>query len=308
MSSLPTPTTSKRLAELRGVALFLAPAVVLVGMFMFYPIGMSVWMALNKVDQFGHFSKFVGVGNFTSLFSDADFRSSIYRTIIWTVAVVVVTTVISLFLAVVLIRRFPFRAVARSLLLLPWATSLVISTLLWQWIANPDFGALNHLLSSIGISHDRIDWLAEPSHSFPLMVGIAIWASVPPTTLMLVAGLQGIDASLYEAGALDGAKGWHTFLDITVPQLRPVLAVTILLNVIFVFNSFPIIWVLTQGGPAGQTDTLVTYLYKQGFQLYQMGSAAAVAIVIFAILLVFSIVHTRLSWRGVLQQKDERLW
>ncbi len=308
MASLPTQTTSRRLAELRGVAPFLAPAVVLVGMFMFYPIGMTVWMALNKVDQFGHFSRFVGLGNFTDLFANPDFRASIYRTIVWTVAVVVLTTAIALFLAVVLVREFPLRIVARSLLLLPWATSLVISTLLWQWIANPDFGALNHVLSSVGISHDRIDWLAQPSHSFPLMIAIAIWASIPPTTLMLVAGLQGIDASLYEAGALDGARGWRTFLDITLPQLRPILAVTVLLNVIFVFNSFPIIWVLTQGGPAGQTDTLVTYLYKQGFQLYQMGSAAAVSIVIFAILLAFSIVHTRLSWRGVLQQKDERLW
>jgi multiple sugar transport system permease protein len=168
-------------------------------------------------------------------------------------------------------------------------------------MAQPDFGALGHLVSSVGISDARLEWLARPELAFPLMVWIAIWASVPPTTLMLLAGLQAIDRDLYEAAALDGARTWRTFRDFTLPLLRPVLAVSILLNVVFVFNSFPIIWTMTEGGPAGATDTLVTYLYKLGFKLYNVGSAAAVAIVIFLILLAFAVLHTRLMWRNVLR-------
>jgi multiple sugar transport system permease protein len=297
-----------RVRELGGVVLFLAPAAALLALFMFYPIGSTIWMSLNRVDQFGHYLKFVGVGNYRDLFADASFRGSLVRTIVWTIAVVVVTTVLALWLAVTLNQRFRLRPLARGLLLLPWAASLVVTTLLWQWMAHPDFGALNHLFSTVGISHRRIEWLSDPSLSFPLMIWIAIWVSTPPTTLMLLAGLQSIDPNLYEAAALDGSRRWWSFWDITLPLLRPVFAVSILLNVIFVFNSFPIIWVLTEGGPAGETDTLVTYLYKQGFRLYEMGSAAAVSVVIFVILLAFALVHTKVSWRKVLGEEGETRW
>jgi multiple sugar transport system permease protein len=297
-----------RVRELSGVALFLAPALSLLALFMFYPIGSTIWMSLNRVDQFGSFNGFVGLGNYRDLFADPSFRGSLVRTIVWTVAVVAITTMVALWLAVTLNERFRLRPIARGLLLLPWAASLVVTTLLWSWMAHPDFGALNHLLSTLGISHKRIEWLADPSLSFPLMIWIAIWVSIPPTTLMLLAGLQSIDPSLYEAAALDGSRRWWSFWDITLPLLRPIFAVSILLNVIFVFNSFPIIWVLTEGGPAGETDTLVTYLYKQGFRLYAMGSAAAVSVVIFAILLAFAVVHTRVSWRNVLGEEGETRW
>jgi multiple sugar transport system permease protein len=213
---------------------------------------------------------------------------------------VVVTTVLSLFLAFMLDQPFRGRAVVRGLLLLPWASSLLVTTLMWQWIAHPDFGGLNHLLGTLGITHARIDWLAKPDLAIPLMIWIAIWVSTPPTTLMLLAGMQSIPQDVYEASALDGARAWVTFWGMTLPLLRPVLAVTVLLNVIFVFNSFPIIWVLTQGGPAGATDTLVTYLYKQGFQLYQVGVAASVSMITFVVLLIFAVIHTKLSWRNVL--------
>ena len=147
----------------------------------------------------------------------------------------------------------------------------------------------------------RLDWLANPSLSFPLMIWIGIWASIPPTTLIILAGLQSLDRNLQEAGALDGARGIRAWFDITLPMLRPVLAVSILLNVVFVFNSFPVIWGLTEGGPAGRTDTLVTYLYKLGFKLYDMGGAAAVSVIMFLVLLVFALVYTRISWRNVLR-------
>lgn len=294
------PRARRRLSDGQAAVIFLAPATALAGVFMLYPIANTVVMSLFRVDQFGVYRAFRGLDNYLALLSDSAFIAALWRTIVWTVGVVVVTTVLSLLLAVVLNRRFNGRALARALLLLPWAASLVVTGLLWRWMSQPDFGAINHLIATFGFPM-RLEWLAQPGLSFPLMVGIAIWASVPPTTLILLAGLQSIDRDLYEASALDGARGWWTFWDFTLPLLRPVLAVSILLNVVFVFNSFPIIWTMTEGGPAGATDTLVTYLYKLGFRLYNVGGAAAVSMVIFVILLAFAVVHTRLTWRNVLR-------
>ena len=281
--------------------MLLAPAAILALVFMAYPIASTLWMSLNQVNQFGQTKAFVGLGNYQRLLADTGFQQALMRTVIWTLSVVSITTLISLFLASVLDRKFRGRAFARGLLLLPWAASLVVSTLLWRWMANPDLGALNGLLEAVGVHMDRLQWLAKPNLAMPLMIWIGIWASIPPTTLILLAGHQSIDSHLQEAAALDNGRGIRGYLDITLPMLRPVLAVSILLNVVFVFNSFPIIWGLTEGGPAGQTDTLVTYLYKLGFRLYDMGGAAAVSVIMFGVLLVFALAHTRLTWRNVLR-------
>ncbi len=280
---------------------FLLPAGALVAGFICYPIGMTFWMSLNDVDQFGRFKAYRGLSNYFGLIGDAVFRQATWRTIIWTLAIVGITTLISLFLAVALQQKFRGRLAVRALILLPWATGLVIVSLLWRWMAHPDFGAIGNLMTTLGITDDRVEWLANPDLSFPLMIWVGIWASIPFTTLVLSSGLQAIDTDLYEAAALDGARAWRSFLDITLPQLRPVLAVSILLNVIFVFNSFPIIWVMTEGGPAGATDTLITLLYRKGFRLYDMGGAAAISVIIFFILLGFAVLHTRLMWRNVLK-------
>lgn len=294
-------TARRRTSDGAAAILFLAPSAILALAFLCYPILSTVWMSLHRVDQFGRFRSFQGLGNYLKLFGDAGFLAAFGRTLVWTAGVVIVTTLMALFLAVMLNRRFRGRAIVRGLLLLPWATSLVVVSLVWRWMASPDFGALSHIAGDLGLIGGRVEWLANPVLAFTLMVWIAIWVSVPPTTLMLLAGLQAIDRDLYEAAALDGARNWRSFTDMTLPLLRPVLAVSILLNVIFVFNSFPIIWVMTEGGPAGATDTLVTHLYKLGFRLYDVGTAAAVSVIIFLVLLVFAVIHTRLSWRNVLR-------
>lgn len=287
--------------ETLQAVLFLLPALVLGGVFFAYPILNTIWLAFNKVDRFGRVEEFVGIGNFGRILGEQAFRESLWRTLQWTVGVVAVTTILALFLAVMLNRKFPGRAIVRGLLLLPWAASLVVTTLLWRWMANPDFGAIGRAAESMGLNVGRVEWLANAELSFPLMMWIAIWVSLPPTTLIILAGLQSIPADIYEAASLDNAGGFRTFLDMTVPMLRPILALSILLNVIFVFNSFPIIWVLTEGGPAGQTNTLVTYMYTLGFRLYDMGGAAAVSVIMFGLLLAFAIFHTRFFWKSNLE-------
>ena len=285
--------------EMWAAFLFLTPATLLLTIFMFYPILNTLWLSLHRVDQFGRILSFVGADNYFDQFASEAFRSSLWRSIVWTAGIVSFTSLLALFLANVLNGQFRGRAVVRGLILLPWAASLTINTVIWRWIAHSDFGVLNHILRSLGILDARFDWLANPSYSFPLMIWIGIWVSIPSTTIFLLAGLQSIPADLYEAARVDGARPLALFYYVTLPLLRPVLVVTILLNTIYSFNSFPIIWVLTEGGPAGKTDTLITHLYKNGFRLYEMGAASAVSVIVFAILLIFAIAYTSLSWKEV---------
>lgn len=288
----------RRFGGSKGV-LFILPAAILCAVFLCYPIIDTFWLSVHSVNEFGQVQSFTGFSNFAHVFEDSGFRGSLVRSVIWTGAVVVVTTVLGLFVAVVLNQPWRGRGIARGLLLLPWASSLVVTTLLWQWIADADFGALDHLGLDLGLLSTKVAWLGSANTALPLMIWIAIWVSVPPTALIVLAGLQGIGTDVYEAAALDGTRGSRLFFDVTLPLLRPVLTVSVLLNVIFVFNSFPIIWILTQGGPVGTTNTLPTYMYNLGFELYEMGDAAAVAIIMFFILLLFSIVYTRLAWKNV---------
>ena len=276
-----------------------ALAGLLCAVFLCYPIIDTFWLSVHNVNEFGQTQGFSGFANFATIFRDPAFRGSVLRSAVWTVVVVGVTTGLGRFVAVLLNQPWRGRAIVRGLLLLPWVASLVVTTLLWQWIADPDFGALDHLARTLGLIHTNIAWLGNGNYALPLMMWIAIWVSVPPTALILLAGLQGLDRDVYEAASLDGTRGSRLFLDVTLPLLRPVLTVTVLLNVIFVFNSFPIIWILTEGGPLGSTNTLPTYMYNLAFELNEMGAAAAVAVVMFFILLAFSTLYTRLAWRNV---------
>lgn len=297
------PAKSARLTqaqrEMWTAFLFLTPATLLLVVFMFYPILNTFWLSLHRVDQFGRILAFVGGENYLDQFTSPAFQSALGRSIVWTLGIVVFTTILSLFLANVLNGHFPGRTAVRGMILLPWAASLTINTVIWRWIAHSDFGVLNHILRSVGILDARFDWLANPSYSFPLMIWIGIWVSIPSTTIFLLAGLQSVPADLYEAARVDGARHLSLFWHITLPMLRPVLVVTILLNTIYSFNSFPIIWVLTEGGPAAKTDTLITHLYKIGFRLYEMGAASAVSVIVFGILLIFAIAYTSLSWKEI---------
>lgn len=284
--------------RLTGIG-FIIPAAVLSLAFLCYPILDTFWLSVHKVNEFGETQGFAGLGNFTAALGDPAFRASLLRSALWTVVVVIVTTALGMFVAAVLNQPWRGRAFVRALLLLPWASSLVVTTLLWEWMANANYGALDHVLRQFGHGGGNIAWLGSATYALPLMMWIAIWVSVPPTALILLAGLQGVDTEIYEAAALDKVRGARLFFDITLPLLRPVVTVSVLLNVIFVFNSFPIIWILTQGGPVGTTNTLPTYMYNLGFEFYEMGEAAAVAVIMFIILLVFSVIYTRLSWRNL---------
>lgn len=189
------------------------------------------------------------------------------------------------------------RKIARTLFLLPWAVPLPISAIFWKFIFDGQQGTLNGLLEAMG-GHGTV-WLAEAKTALPVLIWVGVWASIPFTTVTLLAGLQGIGGDVLEAASLDGADGWRRFRFIILPLLRPVLNVAVVLNTIYVFNSFPIIWVMTKGEPANGTHTLITYLYQQAFVSSQTGAAQAMGVLSFGVLMVFSMLYLRVAEKEV---------
>lgn len=277
--------------------LCLAPAALLLACVFIYPIVSTLLDSFSRVSPFGGRTAVGTLDNWGSILIDQVFvRGVLPRTVAWTVGVVSLTVLLSIPAALLLHAPFRGRKWARTAMLMPWAVPLPISAILWRFILDGQIGTLNALLARLGIQGPV--WLARAGTAFPMVVWVGVWASVPFTVVTLLAGLQGIGTDVMEAAAIDGAVGFCRLRYITLPLLRPVLNVAIVLNTVYVFNSFPIIWVLTQGGPAGSTDTLITYLYKTAFRFSHPGPAQAMGVVSFTVLLVFSWTYLRVTERG----------
>jgi multiple sugar transport system permease protein len=277
--------------------LCLAPAMLLLAAVFVYPIVNTVLDSVSHVSALTGRTSIGTLENWRNLPADASITGGVLpRTVWWPAGVVIHTVGLSLPAALVLQRPFRGRKWARTALLLPWAVPLPITAILWRFILDGQIGTLNALLAKAGIAGPV--WLARAGTAFPLIIWVGVWASIPFTVVTLLAGLQGIGADVMEAAALDGATGWPAFRHIVLPLLKPVLNVAVVLNTVYVFNSFPIIWVLTQGGPASTTDTLITYLYKTAFVFSEPGPAQAMGVVSFVVLLAFSALYLRVAERG----------
>lgn len=288
--SLQAQRTQTRLAYL-----FLAPSLLLITAVVFYPIFNTFLMSLSEVNSVAQPTGFAGLKHYVELFTTQLFWRVLGQTGTWTLLVVSITTVIAMPVALALNMRFRGRRLARGLLIIPWAASLMINAIIWRWILDGQYSIINAGLFSLNLIEEPIIWLGEARLAWIAIIFVGILVSIPFTSFSLLAGLQSIPHELYEAARVDGAGFWHAFWSITVPLMRQALTVTTLMNVIYVFNSFPIIWVLTEGGPAYRTDILITYLYKEAFRNGRFGPASAMAVLTFVILLLFSLVFTRLT-------------
>jgi multiple sugar transport system permease protein len=210
-----------------------------------------------------------------------------------------VTIAISLGLSALLNAAFPGRRLVRWALIVPWAASVVMTATIWRWMLDAFYGIVNRILVDLGLIANPItDWLGTPSVAFIWLMAVAIFVSLPFTTYVLLAGMQSIPADIYEAARVDGATGTRTYRYITLPLLRPALLVAAIINMINVFNSFPIIWAMTGGGPGSQTDTTTTFMYKLAFRYQDIGQSAALAIVNLVVILVFVLFYLRVvDWR-----------
>jgi multiple sugar transport system permease protein len=273
------------------------PSFLMAAFIILWPLKEIVELATHDVNRFGILRDFSGLATFRALLTDPDFIAAIWRTLIWTAGVVLGTLLVSVPIALILNDDFYGRGLARVIIMLPWAVSLTMTAIVWRWALNGESGMLNSGLMELGLIDTNIPWLARAATAFPVQILIGILVSIPFTVTIFLGGLSSVPDELYDAAAIEGANRWQQFRFITLPLLRPFVNIAFVLNTIYVFNSFPIIWATTQGGPANSTDILVTYLYKAGFRLGKLGEAAAVSVIMFAILLVFTIIYVRLAMR-----------
>lgn len=278
--------TPRRLGSTIEPYIWILPSVILMAIFIIVPIGFVFRMAFSQVTKAGLIKGFEGFDNFSKVLGSSKFTMVLKNTVVWTVLVVVLSTVLGFILALILNNQFKGRKVARAIVVFPWATTLVIQASAWKFIINTDYGALNTLLKTLGIIQTNVNWTPTPGAFFAWEIACGIFVTIPFVCFTALSGLQSIDSSLYEAAIVDGASYWQKLFHITLPLVKPSLTVATVLNIIYVFNSFPIVWTITKGDPASRTDTLVTYLYKLAFYNGKQGEAAAVSVIGFLILLV----------------------
>jgi multiple sugar transport system permease protein len=235
-------------------------------------------------------TNFIGLDNFRTLLDDELFVNSFKIGLIWSVAVTAIGFCFALGLALLLTQDLRGRWLARSLALVPWAMPAVVVGIMWKLVFQPQAGVLNEALRRGHIPGENTDWLSSFSWALPAVILVGVWAGMPQTTVALLAGLQSIQDELHEAAAVDGATTWQRFRTITLPQLKPVIIAITTLDFIWNFNSFGLVYVLTEGGPAGKTQLPMLFAYSQAFEYGEFGYASALGsamVVVIAVALVF---------------------
>jgi multiple sugar transport system permease protein len=294
------PTRTSRTVRALAPLLWIGPAVALIAVVVLWPVVVMIQTSFKHISPDGFDLGSAGTKNYRDLFNESALGGVLIRTVIWVVVVVAVTMALSLGLAQLFNQRFPGRRVARWALIAPWAASVMMTALIFRWALNAGSGVINVFLHDIGVLNhlgsNQADWLGRPTSAFVWMMVVAIFVSLPFTTYALLAGLQTIPHEVYEAARVDGSSHWRTYLSITLPLLRPALIVATLINVINVFNSFPIIWEMTRGGPGYETSTTTPFMYllKQSY----IGESAAISVINFGIVIVIVLLFLRMTkWR-----------
>jgi multiple sugar transport system permease protein len=265
--------------------------------FVVFPIGIVFKLSFSEISKAGIVGGFIGLGNFKEAVSDKVFGTVMLNTFFWVASVVGLSTLLGFVVAMMMNTRFRGRKIARSVLIFPWATSLVIQASIWNYIINFEYGNLNNILLNLGILKDAINWRASYQVEFMWECGVGIFVTIPFVTFCILAGLQSIDEAYYEAATVDGAGYWKKLTRVTLPLVRPALTVSTVLNIIYVFNSFPIIYTITKGAPANKTDTMVTYLYMLAFYDQRKGPATALSVIGFVMLCVVAGLYMMITMR-----------
>jgi multiple sugar transport system permease protein len=295
-SAVATKPLRKRFSA--GALPWIGPAIAVIVLMVLYPAYTMIKTSFMNIDETGTSHGFTGLSNYRTLFHNPNLVPVLERTLIWTVSVVFFTVIISLPVAQVLHAKFPGRRLVRYALIVPWAASVVMTSTSWLWILNGYYGVLNRIMLSLGLIKDQVQFLGSPTQSFAWLVLVAVFVSVPFTTYVILAGLTTVGEDIMEASTVDGASGWQRYKHITFPLLRPALLISMVINLINVFNSFPIIWVMTTGGPGYSTDTTTTLAYKITFRSADIGQSASMATINFAIILVFIALFLKVSrWK-----------
>ena len=220
------------------------------------------------------------------------------RSLLWTALGVFFKTAIGMIIALCLNVEFSGRKIARMLFIIPWASSVPISAMLWKWVFDHEFGLLNHTLKALSITQNPPVWLGTPIWSFISCLWVDIWIGIPFMALVFLAGMQSVPKELYESAEIDGVNSFGKFRYITIPSIKQIIFIATLLSSLWTFNDFNTIYILTRGGPAGATDILITSIYKNGFEWLHFSDSAVLAVITFLILMVLSVVYARVYFKG----------
>ncbi len=292
------------MAKNRMAYMFIAPAMLVMAALVFYPLVNGIYLSFTNANQFNTTRRiganvtpssytFIGLENYSDILTTPTYKfwSVFGQTVVWTTLNVAPHILIGLGLALLLNRKIRGRTFYRILLNLPWAVPSYISAFVWRFIYNGDIGFLNSVLRNMGA--ETIPWLSDPGWAMIAVVIANTWLAIPFNMVTMLGGLQSIPTELYEAAEVDGANAWQKFMGITLPMLRPVMMTITLLGVIWTFNSFNVIFLVSEGGPFQSTEILATWAWRLGFQQSQIGVAAAYSVIILLILIVFSLAYIR---------------
>jgi multiple sugar transport system permease protein len=265
--------------------IFVLPAMILLFLFLAYPLVLGIWLGFTNT-LIGRKGDFIGLGNYISLVKDALFWKVTYFTFLYTIAAVFFKLLLGFALAIVLNRDFRAKGIVRATVLLPWIIPTVLSAIAFWWLFDTTFSGITWVLIKTGLISHRIDYLGDPTNARISLIVANVWRGIPFFTIGLLAGLQTINPTLYEAASIDGAGGWHRFRHVTLPLVTPLLAVVTTFSVIWTFADFQLIWVITKGGPANATHVYGTLSFQRAIPGGQLGEGAAISAFILPVLVV----------------------
>lgn len=272
------------------------PAFIVVFALIFVPIVRAFWMSLHIIDlkrpALGQ--PFVGLENYISIFQDHFFWASIGRTTYFMVVSIAIELVIGIGVALLLNQEFRGRNILRVLILIPWALPITIDAIMWKWIFNPNYGALNSLLTQLGIIENYRPWLSDPFGALNMVIVADMWKVTPLVVLLTLASLQTIPKTLYEAAVVDGANRWYNFWHITLPLLKPTIAIVLVIRTMDAFKVFDIIYIMTSGGPSDGTKVIAYFTYLEAFSFLRFGRGAALAYLMTGFIAVMAFLYIRL--------------
>ncbi len=260
------------------IILCMLPAAGLMLVFLTYPLGLGVWLAFTDT-RIGRAGEFIGLENYESLFADRIFWLAVFNTLVYTIVATVGKFGLGLWLALILNNNLPFKSIIRALILVPWIVPTVLSAIAFWWIYDPQFSIISYLL--VDVLHWRstyIDFLGQPWNARLSLIAANIWRGIPFVAICLLAGLQTISPSLYEAAMLDGATPWQRFRHVTFPMLMPILAIVLTFSVIFTFSDFQLVYAITRGGPVNSTHLMATLAFQRAIPGGQLGEGSAIAV------------------------------
>ncbi|MDK2896724.1 MAG: multiple sugar transport system permease protein [Candidatus Atribacteria bacterium] len=275
---------------------FILPSLILLIVLVFYPLFMTFIYSFYDMSLVS--TRYLGWEAYQKLFQNPMFSLIFKNSLTWTILVVFFQCLLGLGSALVLKQTFIGNTFLRGLVILPWVMPGVIAGMAWRLIYHPQLGLLNHYLQVLGIVDQPLTWLSSPTMALYAVILAAIWKGFPFSTIMYLAGLQGVPLELYEAAEIDGANETSKFFHVTLPSMRPVIIVTLLLTFIWTFNYFELVYVMTGGGPAESSHIFPTYIYDLAFKRFRFGDASRFAVVDFLFLLIFSLFYVRLSFKS----------